>query len=368
MLNRYGRPIARRVIHLEPDAVVVAAMKRSKLPDLGTETISEPFEVLCRALRDEAQLHSLGRLAARSLLVGMLTTRAKAIQLVTTHPEIESTDLAPPIVVMGMPGSGARFLQRLLAADATLRHLPSWEAKAPMPSRTPAIRELDPREAADDSWLLGSGFASMLFEWMWHVPAFAEWYDEADLSEGYRWLRRMLAILHWYRPGDRWLLRSPQHLERLVDLTPTFPGAVLVQVHRDPVKVVTSTAAMVTSVRRLATASIIPSQIGRYWQWRTHRMLDRNLRQRERRDAPPILDVHFEHLMADPMAVVGSIYERAGRELTDKARRAMEHHVAEQRERHLDVHTVEPEQFGIDAQAVHRDHEEYTARFDVCVE
>jgi hypothetical protein len=285
---------------------------------------------------------------------------------------------------MGMPGSGAAFLQRLLAADAELRHLPHWEAKAPMPSRSPFARDaptadrikasrrsiepFDAMEAADDAWLLGVDFASMLFESMWHVPAFAEWYDEADLSDGYRWLRRMLAILHWYRPADRWLLRSPQHLERLVELTTAFPDAVLVQVHRDPVKVVATTAARITSIRGLATSSITPSQIGRYWAWRTHRMLERNLRQRERPDAPPILDVHFEHLTADPLAVVGSIYERAGRGLTDEARRAMERHVAEQPDRDLGARTVEPSQFGIDPRTVHRDYEEYTARFDVCVE
>jgi hypothetical protein len=333
---------------------------------------------------------------ARSFLVGMLTARAKAIHLSTTCPEIESADLAPPIVVMGMPGSGAAFLQRLLAADATLRHLPYWEARAPMPTRSPlprdaptadrikaagrstarldrvtgatSVRELDPMAAADDAWLLAVDFSSMLFESMWHVPAFAEWYDEADLSEGYRWLRRMLAILHWYRPGDRWLLRSSQHLERLVELTTTFPGAVLVQVHRDPVKVVTSTAALVTAVRRLATSSVIPSQIGRYWAWRAHRMLDRNLRQRERPDAPPILDVRFEQLTADPMAVVHSIYERAGIELSDDTHTAMERHLVGRRRRDLDAHTVEPSQFGIDARTIDRDYEEYTARFDVCVE
>jgi hypothetical protein len=390
-------PLARRVISLEPDALVVAAMKRSKLSDLGTEEISEPFEILCRALRDEAQLHALGRFAARSVLVGTLTTRAKAIQLVTARPEIESAPLAPPIVIMGMPRTGTTFLQRLLSRDPTLRHLPYWEANAPMPSGSPldrdaptadrikasersvafldraapamrSIHEVDPMEADEEIWLLAVDFASMLFESMWHVPAFAEWYDEADLTDGYRWLRRMLAILEWYRPGDRWLLKSPQHLERLAELTATFPGAVLVQTHRDPVKVVTSTASMITYGRRMGTSAIAPSQIGRYWAWRTHRMLERNLRQRDRPDAPPILDVPFEELMADPMAVVGAIYARAGRELTDDACAAMERYLADRPRGHFGAHAYEPEDFGIDPDTVRRDFEEYTTRFAVPAE
>jgi hypothetical protein len=396
-LNRYATPVARRAIRLEPDALVVAAMKRSKLSDLGTESISEPFEILCRALRDEAQLHALGRFAARSMLVGILTTRAKAIQLVTAHPEIEATALAPPIIIMGMPRTGTTFLQRLLSRDATLRHLPYWEANAPMPSGSPldrdaptadrirtsersvafldraapgmrSIHEVDPMEADEEIWLLGVDFASMLFESMWHVPAFAEWYDEADLTNGYRWLRRMLAILQWYRPADRWLLKSPQHLERLAELSATFPGAVLVQTHRDPVKVVTSTASMITYGRRMGTSAIAPSQIGRYWAWRTHRMLERNLRQRDRTDTPQILDVRFDELMADPMAVVRTIYARAGRELTDVAGAAMERYLAERPRGHFGVHDYQPADFGIDPDAVRRDFEEYTSRFGVPTE
>ena len=390
-------PVARRVISLEPDALVVAAMKRSKLSDLGTETISEPFEVLCRALRDEAQLHSLGRFRGAFRPGRHADHEGKAIQLVTTRPEIEAAPIAPPIIVMGMPRTGTTFLQRLLARDPGLRHLPYWEANAPMPSGSPldrdaptadrikasersvafldraapamrSIHEVDPMEADEEIWLLGVDFASMLFESMWHVPAFAEWYDEADLTEGYRWLRRMLAILQWYRPGDRWLLKSPQHLERLGELRATFPGAVLVQTHRDPVKVVTSTASMITYGRRMGTSEINPSQIGRYWAWRTHRMLERNLRQREQPDAPPVLDVGFDELMADPMAVVGAIYERAGRELTDDARAAMERYLAERPRGHFGAHSYEPADFGIDPEVVRRDFEEYTTRFGVSAE
>jgi hypothetical protein len=398
-INRYGLPIARRAISLEPGAIVVAAMKRSGLPELGTETISEPFEILCRSIEEEARLHSLGRYVARTSLVGLLTTRARAIDLVAKRPEIEAAPFAPPIVITGMPSSGTTFLQRLLARDVGLRHLPHWEATAPLPTGSvlerdaptddrhrrsvssarrldrvaPAMRsrhEIDPDEPDDDTWLSAVDLASMRFEGMWHVPAFAEWYDGADLTQGYHWLRRMLAILQWYRAADRWLLASPQHLERFDELTATFPGAVIVQTHRDPLSAVTATAAAITYGRRMSSSHVDPVTIGRYWTWRTGRMLERNLAQRERLRPTRLLDVRHDQLLADPMRVVRSIYALAERDLTGETAAAMEHHLAERAGRDDDPRTVDerPEHHGIDPAAVRREFADYFERFDVPTE
>ncbi len=172
-------------------------------------------------------------------------------------------------------------------------------------------------------------------------PRFAEWYDEADLTDGYHWLRRMLAILQWYRPADRWLLKSPQHLERLGEFAATFPGAVLVQTHRDPVKVVTSTASMMTYGRRMAnvrrssrarsagtgrggptgcssgtsaSATALGPQPG---PRRALRRADGRPDGRRPRDL-----------------------RRAGRELTDDARAAMERYLAERPRGHFGAHTL----------------------------
>ena len=402
-VNRIGssRPLRRAtntVLSLHSEDLVVRAMKRTGLSDLGIESIGEPLEILCRALQDDrAAMHPFGRYAARTQLIGLLATRAKVIQLTAAHPEIEASPVERPIVIMGMPRTGTTFLQRLLSRDVGLRHLPYWEALAPMPEGSPldrdaptarrvraaqrsiefvdrvapamrTIHELDAHEADEEIWLLAVHMSSMIFECTWNVPAFAEWYDGADLREGYGWLRRMMQVLGWYRSGEQWLLKSPQHLERIPDLVATFPGVVLVQTHRDPVSVVTSTASMITTGRPVSSDRVDPDQIGRYWTWRLDRMLDRNMAQRDQLGdelGTPVIDLRFHELMADPMAAVDHIYATAGRELGDDARAAMVRYLDQRPRHHFGAHRYQPEDYGIDRVKVREQFAAYCERFGV---
>ena len=50
--------------------------------------------------------------------------------------------------------------------------------------------------------------------------------------------------LQWLRGPDRWVLKSPQHLEQLGPLFSTFPDATIAFTHRDPVAVIQSAVTM----------------------------------------------------------------------------------------------------------------------------
>jgi hypothetical protein len=396
LLNRIGRRPARWFVNLESPTLVVGAMKKSGLPDVAVGPIAEPLEVLSRSLDRQADLHPLGRLAARTTLIGLLTTRARMTKLVADRPDITSAPVAAPIVIMGMPRTGTTFLQRLLSRDSGLRHLPYWEAQAPLPTgpadqrdapvedrmasadkgiafldrvapEMKALHEIDGREADEEIWLLGVGLGSMLFEAQWNVPGYAEWYDGADLGPAYGDLRTMLQILQWYRPADRWLLKSPQHLERIPELRATFPDAVIVQTHRDPVSVAASTASLISYSRRTGTSNVSPISIGKYWAWRIERLLTRSMEQRDA-TGTPVVDVRFEDLTTDPMAVVTDIYRAAGRTLSDPARAAMERYLTERPRGHFGAHRYEPTDFGLDPVDLRSRFADYSARFGLTPE
>jgi hypothetical protein len=295
-----------------------------------------------------------------------------------------------------MPRTGTTFLQRLLSRDSGLRHLPYWEALAPLPTgpaedrdapiddriadaqkgidfvdrvapEMKAVHELDATEADEEIWLLGVGLGSMLFEAQWNVPAYAEWYDSADLHPAYGDLAKMLQVLQWYRPADRWLLKSPQHLERIPELRATFPDAVIVQTHRDPVSVVASTASMISYSRRVSSSDISPQTIGKYWAWRIELLLTRSMEQRDATNTP-VIDVRFEDLTADPIGVVETIYQAAGRPLTDDARAAMTRYLAERPRGHFGAHRYEPSDFGLDAADLRSRFADYSSRFGLAAE
>jgi len=48
-----------------------------------------------------------------------------------------------------------------------------------------------------------------------HVPAYAAWLETTDQSAAYVYGAKLLKLLQWQRPGKRWVLKSPHHLEFL---------------------------------------------------------------------------------------------------------------------------------------------------------
>jgi hypothetical protein len=368
-------------------------MKRSNVSDLDIGPIAEPLEILSRSLDREAGLHALGRLSARRMLRDLLATRARLADLGRRRPDLVGAPVVAPIVITGMTGTGTGFLQRLITCDPGVRHLPRWEARSPLPTgriddraapvddrialarrdlrardraapEMAALHDSEPTAAVDEQWLLAVGLGSMLFEERWNVPAYAEWYDGAELGDAYRTLRDLLAVLQWYRPGDRWVMRSSQHLERLATLLQVFPDATVVQLHRDPVSVVTSTASRISYARRLGTFDISPPTIGRYWAWRIERLLSRSIDQRDATGAA-VVDVAFRDLQTDAMAVVEEVYRAAGRTLSAEARTEMDRYVKDHPRRSVAGLGARPGDVGLDPAELRRRFSAYVDRFGV---
>ena len=75
------------------------------------------------------------------------------------------------------------------------------------------------------------------------MPTWRDYYLSHDQRSSYEYVRRILKVMQWERGGERWVLKSPQHLEQFPALYDTFPDATFVVTHRDPVSV---TASMIT--------------------------------------------------------------------------------------------------------------------------
>jgi len=387
----------RKAVSLEPEALLKRAQARTGLADFGDHGFREPFEILCRALNEEADLHLLGRTLARFQLIDTLSARLRAEELLKLRPEIVDLPVDDPIVILGLPRTGTTMLQRLLSRDPGLRSLPYWEALQPLPPKnllerppetatrihtthraigfvhwiTPLMRamhEMDAEEPDEEIWLLGMDFATMLHEATWNVPSFRDWYQQADLRPGYTYLRRMLQILSWYRPGERWLLKSPQHLEQLPILAETFPRATIVQTHRDPLKATASFAHMIAYSRRASERHPDPAAISAYWATRLEAMLNRSAEARPAALADRFVDVQFEELNRDPIGVVSRIYEVSGRELTPRTEAAMREFLAANPRGKHGAHAYRLEELGLDPAERRKALAFYSDRFGVPAE
>jgi hypothetical protein len=174
--------------------------------------------------------------------------------------------------------------------------------------------------------MTGGDFRSMIFPTQYRVPTYNRWLlDEADLAPAYRYHRRFLQHLQSGGVAGRWLLKSPAHLWHLDALAGEYPDAVLVQTHRDPLKVIASVSALVAHLRQMASDETSVAEAAAEYADDILLGLDRGVAARDRGTFPAaqVVDVHFTEFVADPLASIKGIYEGIGRELTADAEARM---------------------------------------------
>jgi hypothetical protein len=171
----------------------------------------------------------------------------------------------------------------------------------------------------------------MIFNTQYRIPTYNRWLlGEADLAPAYRWHRRYLQHLQSRNPVGQWLLKSPAHLWHLDALAGEYPDALVVQTHRDPLKVITSLSALVAHLRSMSSDDVDIGEIAAGYADDIFLGLARGTDARDRDVLPPgrIIDVQFASFMSDPLQVVGAIYTALGKELTADTERAMREFLA----------------------------------------
>ena len=254
------------------------------------------------------------------------------------HPEIADVGIEHPIVIVGQPRTGTTILYDLLALDPSLRAPLTWEVDRPLPPPETATYDTDPRIAEVDETLAmadslipgftsfhpmgatlaqecvritAGDFRSMIFPIQFRLRTYNRWLlHDADLRPAYRWHRLFLQHLQSRHPAQQWLLKSPAHLWHLDELAGEYPDALVVQTHRDPLKVIASTSALATHLRRMASDEPDIVEIAADYADDIFLGLDRGIDARDRGVIPPerIVDVQFAAFVADPIATVRDIY------------------------------------------------------------
>jgi hypothetical protein len=340
-------------LELTPDAVVGEARASTGLDDLGTD--GDPgwhdrLELLLRCLRRDARLGAWGTVSNHGLVVQLVRNRLLLTDLLARHPEIHEVPVERPIIILGLPRTGTTHLHNVLAADPSLRTLPYWESLQPVvapgaPDERMAVTELaldivnrsmplfvrmhemTPNHAHEEIQLLAIDMSSMLFETTAPMPSWRDHFLARDQTPSYRYLRTVLQALTWLRGGDRWVLKTPQHLEQIPALLSVFPDATFVVTHRDPVAVTGSVLTMLGYAARMTTDHPDPLAIGRYWAPRVEQLLHACLRDHELLPPERTVHVRLPELVADDMAVVERIYATAEQPFDERARAAVGEYV-----------------------------------------
>lgn len=384
-----------RLPRLDPTRLLRDARERTGLSDFGPDDFREGLEVLCDSIENEAKLHPIGRLILHGRIRGALETRLRAEALLKRHPEIHQIPITAPIVIAGLQRTGTTMLHRLLASDPRVRSLASWEALSPVPEKLDAPRDRDPRIRSaviaekglrvmapeffaihpveahapeEEVILLDLAFRSTAPEATMHVPTYARWLEEADPLPAYRYLERMLKILSFQHRRDRWVLKTPHHLEFLDALLEVFPDAKIIQTHRDPRKTMASFASMVAHGRAVFSDEVDPHQVGRHWGRKITRMVERGMASREAHPNASFLDVSYYDLVDDPLAEVERVFEFAGLSVETRTRRAVMATKEKNPKGKYGAHAYRLEDFGLSAEYVESNLGAYRARHAIPIE
>ena len=344
-------------VDLDPDALVARARAETGLDRLGGTGVVDRLRRHLAAVDADTGLSGLGRHLVRDRTLGLLRARLRYEDFVGRHPEALEVELEPPVIVVGLPRSGTTHLVNLLAADSRFRSMPWWEVREPTPVRgdgpgrdgvdprftrchaewettrsvaplTALMHDRPPWSIEEDCELVDLDVCSYTLEWHARVPAWRDFYFELEQRDHYRFLRQQLQVLSYLRGPNRWVLKTPQHLEQLGALLDAFPDATIAFTLRDPVAVLQSAITMLAYGDRMRRVEVDAPGLAEYWVDRVERLLRAAVRDAHLISVDQRVDVEFGEFIQDDLAMAAKILQTAGMELTDRARAELEGYVA----------------------------------------
>jgi len=388
---------------LDEDIVIERATRNGRA---ATSTFADDWADGLRhylaSAREDGRLNAVGVRMVIETAAAKLSAGSRIAAYIAEHPGRATASLIPPIVIVGGWRTGTTFLFRLLATDPRLRApLPvelaePWRMADPTGSEREAridasarahdfLHLLNPQmRAVHDSGArlpeecvlaMGTDLRNWGFTSTVRLDAYARWLAGQDLEGSYRRYRQILQILgpaasissagplpdgslqgssSNTRPdtndGRRFLLKAPAHVAELDHLVSTFPGAVIVHLHRDIVETIASGASLFAVFRSTYSDAVDPVDVGHFQADQTELWLRRAVEYRTTRAsaAATFVDLDYRELVADPAAAASKVYSAAGMEFpADFSRLIADYHARNPRNAH-GTHTYTAADFGLD--------------------
>lgn len=378
------------------DELITRACERAGVDDFGGDSWREGLGLLVETCQYTPGVNVGGREFVYGQFVDALWNRLRVIDYVKRHPEVHEQRIERPLVVLGLPRTGTSLASYLLDQDPSRRSLLTWEAEHTIPPSTPDTLRSDPRcvrkkaelevlaeglkaanipmvhwDEADGPtecvFVHNQDFKAYLWEAFMPTASYADWLLRTDMTSAYEYERTVLQVLQSRAPGT-WSLKMPSHAVHIETLLATYPDARIVWAHRDPFKSTASFLRLNFLSRSVLGTDIdldviVPNVLR---QLKEH--IDRPLAARRRLGDDRFFDLHYADLMRDPVAVMGSLYDWAGDELSASTEHAMLHWLEEHPQ---DRHGSAP--YSLDGSGVtrgdlHPVFEEYLSVFDIELE
>ncbi len=372
--------------------LIAKACERAQAEDFGPDNWQLGLEALVRALTDEGNLNELGEIVYGDQIVGLLASRLEIERWYAEYPEIEQQEIVAPLFGIGLPRTGSTALSFLLACDQSRRSLRTWEASSPCPPPETATEHTDPRIAVSAAGiemshqmfpefvgmlpssptgpqecllLMGIDFHSQLFQGMAILPSYTEFLLTCDMEPTYRYHKRILKLLQWRCPPNRWSLKTPSHMTTIAGLDAVYPDARFVMTHRDITSVIPSVCAVKEALSTPLTDSFDCLAVGRHehrlWLESVRRLLEFRNAGREDR----FVDVAFGDMQDDPIGSMERLYAQLGDDLSADTRTRMAEWWQESAKDRRQGNRPDPAVYGLDLDEIRNDFAFYHEQFGI---
>lgn len=312
--------------------------------EFSEDEFVEPLDRVLQALEEEAALTLMGRWMTRRFLLRLLEGRLQLMAYLRADPGVRDERIEAPLVVAGAPRTGTTILHALLARDPAHRAPLGWELLRPVPPPVPEAEAAlpDPRIGLADRELVlpqtvvsgllaihvyggrepkeclsAMSFAlrSEEFTARYRVPSYQAWLEAADPLPAYRMHELVLQILQRRTGRSAWVLKSPVHLHALPSLFTVYPDAQVAVTHRDPLVVLASLTSLIATLRFAHSDEVDFAAIAADHARRYRRSFARLVDWTDAGTLPPaqLHHSHYADFLADPLAVVGDVYNHFGR-------------------------------------------------------
>lgn len=372
--------------------LIDTARRQTGLEYFGEDSFREGLGKLTIALDSEARLNDLGRTATDGQIVHFLSCRLQIEDWYSRHPEIDEQEIVAPVIGLGLPRTGSTAFGCLLGEDPNARVIRMWETMQPCPPPEKATEHIDPRinstaavlaqqdqlyprmklmlpisatMASECQSFMGYDFKSQTFMALAHIPSYVHWLqNEADLVPTYRYVKRVLKLLQWRCPPNRWRLKNPSHSLFIDAVNEVFPDARFWMTHRDVTKVIPSVCELYLEMSGPLTETVDKAAIAlqniEFTELGQRRVIA--FRDEGGQDSR-FFDVQFEAVQADPVREVANLYDWLGETLSAEAHAHMETWWREsRRERPAGYRATD---FGLDLAALRERFRFYNERFHV---
>jgi hypothetical protein len=382
------------------DDLYAAARARTGLDDLHEAGLGDRPALLLEHIAGHPALDDAGRRAGFDCVLEQVANRALLLEDRERYPEITRERVERPLIVTGLPRSGTTLMQSLLAEHPGSRTPLLWEVVRPSPPvgiSPGAIDGSDPRIAqadADVSAMLRDQPSLLRFHPVfdrlsatlmecepfgamdlrnlyntayWQVPTILQVELGGDDVATYTFQRMVLQALQWRCPPRRWTLKGTEHHARLDALKEVFPDAIVVWLHRDPLRFVPSLLELLAGWFEGVTGAPVDRKIiGPMFLQMYKSMLEAGLASPVA-DHPDTYHLRYAEFILDPVGEIERLHRHYDLPFADDARDAMKAWYDDPGNRG-DRHgrsAYDLTDFGMSAEQIDGELKEYRDRFDI---